>query len=134
MGLTAQQVIAARAPQYATDSRLATFIILAQQRTSTTRFGENYGLAVALRVLHMMDLEASRGGGSTNSGISRPGALASKSEGEISESYFGAMQKRYGDKFPDLCQTAYGIELIELIEGSILCPMTRIDSTNFPDV
>jgi hypothetical protein len=127
MGLSALEVIQARAPQFSADSRLSTFIALATQRTSSTKFGENYGLAVGLRVLHMLDLEAQRGGGSTNSGTSNPGAVSSRGEGELSEAYFGAMQKRYGDKFPDLCQTAYGVELIELIEGTIVPFMTQIE-------
>ena len=126
-GLSTSQVIAARGPQYVSDPRLATFITMAQQRTSTTRFGDNYGYAVGLRALHMLDLEAQRGGTSSNSGVGVPGAITSSTEGGISQSRQGAMAKRYGDKYPDLCQTAFGVELIELIEGSIFAPMTRMN-------
>lgn len=131
MAITAQEFIAARAPQFSSDPRLSSFITIATQRTSTTAYGDNYGMAIGLRVCHMMDLEAQRGGSSSNSKASVPGALTSITEGELSKSYSGAMQKRYGDKYPDLCQTAYGIELVELIESSILCPRTRIPDSNF---
>jgi len=125
-------IISARAPQYATDSRLSTLITLAQQRTSSMALGDNYSLAVALRVLHMLDLEALRGGNSANSQCAPPGAMTQKTEGEMSASYASAIQKRYGDKWPDLCQTAYGVELIEVIEGTVLAPMTRILTDGFP--
>lgn len=126
-GLSPTDVIVARAPQYAADPRLGTFITLAMQRTSKTRFGENYGYAVGLRALHMLDMEAQRGGGSSDSGVAVPGAVTSSTEGGISQSHQGAMAKRYGDKYPDLCSTAFGVELIELIEGSIFAPMTRMN-------
>ena len=129
MGLSASQIIAARGPQYSADPRIATFITMAMQRTSTTRFGDNYGYAVGLRALHMLDLEAQRGGTSADSGVGVPGAITSSTEGGISQSRQGAMAKRYGDKYPDLCQTAFGVELIELIEGSIFSPMTRMNIT-----
>lgn len=129
MPLTASEVILARAPQYSGHARLSSILTYAAQITSSSAFGDNYGLAVGLRALHMLDLESQRKGTAVNSGITISGAIASKSEGELSESYTNAMQKRYGDKYPDLCQTGYGIELIALIESNIVPILTQIPTT-----
>ncbi len=59
-------IIILKAPQYSAEPRLDDFITLAEQQTSSC-FGTDYALAVALRVLHQLALEGENGGTSTGS-------------------------------------------------------------------
>jgi hypothetical protein len=94
------------APQYASDSAKETYLSIAEGRTSSCFFGDNYCLAVALRAAHMMVLRDRRSGS--------PGAASSKREGGLAISY---SQAQGGD--PDLGQTHYGRQLEGLIKGQI---------------
>lgn len=107
MSATVIQILDAIAPQFASDPNKSLFIQLAEGRTSTTAFGSNYNLAVALRTAHMMTM-AGRAGNA--------GSVSSISEGSRSISYTSADASKYG---ADLNQTSYGVELIGLIRGNI---------------
>lgn len=127
MALTIQQIITARAPQYATDSRLSAFIELAQLTTSPAAFGDRYNYAVALRVCHMMALEEIRGAtdvvAQTTSGSAIAGFISSEREGSLSRSY--SVSSSAQQKYADLANTAFGLELIDLIRGSVFGPRNR---------
>jgi len=118
--MSVTQLIGALAPAYTGDSRIPVFTTLATQQTSRSHFGVNYELAVALRVCHMLARNPSSAPGSA-------GAVISKREGEIAESYqvSSGMQKKYGD----LCSTPYGAQLADLIEGNILGNLVAADPT-----
>lgn len=124
MALTIKQVIKAKAPQFEADPRLDTFIEMAELMTSQTVFGDRYNLAVGLRVCHNLALEELRG--ATNptesSGTAQPGRIASEREGDLSRSYDVSSLT---EKYADLANTAYGLELIDLINASTFGPRTR---------
>jgi hypothetical protein len=104
-------LIQAIAPAYYSDSRLATFMTLAVQLTSSDRFGSNYEYAVALRVCHMI----------ARNPILQPGAagaVTSAQEGGVSQSY--SVPKFLQEKYGDLCSTPYGCQLAQLMEGNIV--------------
>ncbi len=109
--MSVSSLIAALAPDYASDSRLSTFTSLATQQTSRSRFGVNYELAIALRVCHLIARNPLVGAGSS-------GAVTSATEGSVSQSYSipADLQKRYGD----LCSTAFGMQLAQLMDGNIV--------------
>lgn len=101
-------------PVYKLDPDKATFISMAASRTSLTLFGTNYGLAVALRAAHMMTLTRNR---TTGEG----GAIASKSEGELSVSYMSGTSK----KITELSMTHYGQQLEQMIaESTVMLGVT----------
>jgi hypothetical protein len=127
--MNALSIIQLRAPQWATDSRINSFIEYARENTSSEVFGERTETAVALRVLHLLALEAMRGGntGATsanNSGQGHAGQITSQSEGQLSMSFSSGSKAsaRYGN----LSTTMYGQELIELIRGNVFAPVTRM--------
>ncbi len=109
--MSVSQIIAALAPSSAGDSRVGIFTTLAMQQTSRTHLGENYELAVALRVCHMLARNPAAGTGDS-------GAVTSKREGDLSVSYqvSADLQRKYGD----LCSTPFGAQLADLIEGNVL--------------
>ena len=122
--MTATQIVALRAPQYAADIRLPDFVTLATMLTAES-FGDRREYAIALRVLHMMSMEALHGGtGSTYSGTGASGGVVSESEGQLSRSFgsSGAATAHNGD----LSSTAYGLELMELAEMTFFKPRTRM--------
>jgi hypothetical protein len=124
MAFTAAQIISLRAPQYATDTRITDLITLAREQTGT-EFGDQYELAVALRVMHWKAREEMRGGTATgtSSGTGEAGMVTSESEGQLSRS-FGrtGTNQRYGD----LATTVYGVELIDLMGSCLFLPRTRM--------
>ena len=115
--MSATDQVAIYAPQFVSDSRLSAFITAATARTSASAFGSNRDAAIALRACHMMAMNPSARAGTG-------GAVSSEQEGAVSRSYVTAMTKRYGDKYPDLCCTSYGVQLIQLIEENVLCAQT----------
>lgn len=122
MSLSAEAIIALRSPQHASDARLSDLVELAKLSTSSC-FGDKYNLAVALRVLHMLALEDLRGGTGTDTGAAFAGAVTSETEGQLSRSY-GSSAGAMGVRFLSLQSTAYGLELIELINGFFFKPRT----------
>lgn len=124
---TASQIIAVRAPQFSGDPRLSDLINLAKLQTSS-KLGDKYQLALALRVMHWLILEERGGGnpgsgGGTSSGSSTPGNLKSEKEGDLSRNYelTSILQRKWGD----LTSTQYGLELVSLIKGHFFLPRTR---------
>jgi hypothetical protein len=122
--MSAINFIKLRAPEYET---LATdnLIILADSLT-----GSNYGdspigsigtkreYAVALLTLHMITRNKLR---ENNEG---GGVVQSESEGQLSVTFsLSDEQKR---RFPDLCTTVWGCELIELAKSSIPTILNRM--------
>ena len=106
--------IAAIAPAYSSDSRVTTFMNIAMNQLSRTRFGINYEWALALLVCHMIARNPSTQPG-------QPGAVTSAQEGGVSQSYSVSpdLQKRYSD----WTSSSYGCQLAQLAEGSIVAPM-----------
>ena len=111
MSLSVKQVIEARAPQYEGVARLDDLIALAAEETDSAFFGKNYNKAVALRVLHWLDVRG-RGGA--------PGAVISESEGRLSRSYAAPA------KANDLTSTAWGQELDQMIASGGMVAMSRM--------
>ncbi|HMD67756.1 MAG TPA: DUF4054 domain-containing protein [Chitinivibrionales bacterium] len=101
-------LIAAIAPAYVSDSRIAAFTTIAEGRTNRKRFGKNYEFAVALRVCHMICRNPSDEPGT-------PGAVTGAQEKAVSQQYKVSddLMRRYSD----LCSTPYGAQLAELIDG-----------------
>jgi len=124
MAFTASQIIALRAPQYASDPRIPDLIMLAKKQTGA-EFEDQYENAVALRVMHWKAREEIRGGAAngSSSGSGEAGMVTSESEGQLSRS-FGrtGSNLRYGD----LATTAYGQELIDLMGSSLVLCRTRM--------
>lgn len=111
-------IVAALVPKYASDARLATFLALAEQRTSQVRASgwseEKRTQAVAYRALHMLTLADTRP-------LGEAGSIQSKREGELSLNF--AQQTRTSSGIsvdPDLEQTQFGRQLIGLIKGTIV--------------
>lgn len=117
--MSVTQLIGALAPAYATDTRISIFTTLATQQTSRSHFGENYELAIALRVCHMIARNPSTRPGDA-------GAVSGKREGGLSISYSVSpdMQKKYGD----LCSSSYGSQLADLIEGNVMGQIVPCDT------
>jgi hypothetical protein len=109
--MSVSDLIAAIAPAYASDSRIAVFTTLATLQTSRTHLGQNYEYAVALRVCHMIARAPANGPGT-------PGVVTSAVEGAVSQAYQISpdLMKRYGD----LCSSPYGCMLASLIDGNIV--------------
>jgi hypothetical protein len=129
--MNALQIITLRAPQWAADPRINNLINYAREITSCEAFGQSTEQAIALRVLHILALEAQRNGnpgaGSTSSGHGHAGQVTSETEGQLSKSFSSGSNasKRYGA----LSTTVYGQELIELIRANVFAPMTRMSDS-----
>ena len=95
-------------PAYATDPNVPVFLSIATSRTSQNLFGENLGLAIALRAAHMMTLSKRIDGA--------PGPVQEKREGDLSIRY--GMIKNPMDR--DLLLTHYGMQLLGLIYDNIV--------------
>jgi hypothetical protein len=106
-------ILNAIAPQFSSvDSGVVNvFINIAKERTSSEIFNDNYNLAIALRVAHILTLRenaTSGHGGST-------GSIKSKKEGDQSISF----SESGSGVNSDLESTSYGIQLMGLIDGSV---------------
>jgi Protein of unknown function (DUF4054) len=120
--MIANDYIAARAPQYATSSRLATLIQMAYDQTGD-EFGDSYELAAALRVCHWMARDEMRGGvEGASSGAGNAGFTSSERVGELAKAY--SIDKDAQERFGDLSTTVWGLELIELMKSSIITGRT----------
>jgi hypothetical protein len=127
--MTALQIIAMRAPQWASDPRLSSTPSLIDYATQLTGsvFGDQRDMAIALRVLHILATESLRGGnpGSSvsTSGEGHAGAVTSESEGQLSKSF--TVNSTSAKRWANLSTTSYGLELIELLRGCGVFPRTR---------
>lgn len=107
MSATAEQLFDALAPAYSADPLKSVYIEIATSRTNACAFGTQANLAIALRAAHMLVLSKRSTG--------EAGQVASKSEGDLSLSYFSAGDPT-GD---DLSLTHYGKQLMGLLKGNI---------------
>ena len=112
MALSVEQIFNAIAPGYAADADKATYIELAEMRTSTCAFGTNYNQAVALLAAHLIELAK----GDDHAGSGGAGPVTGKKEGQLSISY-GSGSSENDDS--DLSMTKYGRQLQGLRRGNI---------------
>ena len=121
---TALQIITVRAPQYASDPRISDLISLSTLQTGDC-FGTKKQLAIALRVMHWLAMEARNGGdgGSSTSGSGAAGMIKSEKEGDLARSYGSG---GFSDTKSDLVSTAYGQELLSLMRQCFFKPRTRL--------
>lgn len=113
------ELIAAIAPAYTADTRLAVFTDIARSLTSRKRFGNNYELAVVLRVAHMIARNPmAQPGLVTQPGLA--GAVTQAREGGEMQAY--QIPARLQQKYGDLCSSPYGLQLANLIEGNVFAP------------
>ena len=127
MSVSALQLIAMRGPQFSADPRLNSLIAYCGEKLSATYFGDAWGEAVGLKVLHILTLEAMSGGnpGTGTTAGTVAGGVASKSEGDLSVSD----QKPGGSvaiRNPDLTGTQFGLELLALMRECHMGPATRM--------
>lgn len=116
MALSAEQIFDAIAPQYATELTKAVYLEIAEERTAPASVcgwsEQRRRHAVALRAAHVMTMSTdpafALGGG---------GGVSKKREGDLQVDYRVTAAKVY-DQFPDLSQTGYGSQLVELIRAS----------------
>jgi len=131
--MDALSIIQLRAPQWSTDPRISGLIVYARNATSEAFFEDNTEKAVALRVLHLLALEAGRNGNpgtGTDSGTGHGGQITSETEGSLSKSFASMSTSNVNAKWGDLGMTIYGQELISLIRGSGMSAMTRQGDPN----
>jgi len=109
--MSVSSLISEIAPAYASDTRKSTFTTIATNQTSRSVFGVHYEYAIALRVCHMIAQNPVRGTGAS-------GSVTSATEGGVSQSYSVTpdLQKKYGA----LCNTPYGCQLAQLMEGNVV--------------
>lgn len=107
MPLPITTIIQRICPALYSDSGINDWISIATDRTSTSWYGNNYNMAVALRAAHDYTLSVTRP-------LGEAGAVVSMSEGNQSRSF-----SKGGSSFPDdLEQTAYGVRLKTLRRGA----------------
>lgn len=110
MALSATTIFDAIASDYASDPDKSTFITIATGLTSSTCFGDNRALAIALRAAHMIVLrDQGNAGGAA-------GSVTNRKEGGLAIGYGGAANLKISG---DLGQTSYGVQLQGLIDGQI---------------
>jgi hypothetical protein len=119
---TPQEIVLLRVPSLSGDPRLGDFETLAKGQTGTA-FGDCYNLAVALRMLHWLTLDA-RAGAAIGAGAST-GGVKSEKEGDLSRSY-GTTASAIAERYPDLSQSIYGLELIQLQKSCLMLPRNRM--------
>jgi hypothetical protein len=119
--LSALETIQTRGPQFAADPRLSTLIVHAARGVDATVFGDDYGVAVGLKVLHWLTHEqmsgASPAGTGANAGTQTGGGVSSKSEGELSISYRDPASSASSLilRNPHLSSTQFGLEYLALL-------------------
>lgn len=116
MAMSSSTIFDAICPQYAANPAKATFIAMAEERTSPTSYGDKRSYAVAYRAAHDMTLALAVefAGGTT-------GEVASKKEGDLQISYFKASAAGSSVSAADaeLGMTTYGKRLLALTKGNI---------------
>lgn len=117
MAMSSSAIFDAICPQYASHDSKATFMAMAEERTSPTAYGTKRNYAVAYRAAHEMTiaLAVEFAGGAT-------GEVASKKEGDLQISYFKASTGGSAVSASDaeLGMTTYGKKLMALGKGNIL--------------
>lgn len=122
--MTPADYIGVRAPQFSSHPKLTEMVSLSDELTGL-EFGTRRDYAIALRVMHWLTKEALHGGSSmgTNSGTGQAGVIVTEVEGDLSRSYSNSSRNT---KYADLTTTAYGQELIELMDATLFGPRTRM--------
>lgn len=98
--MTVTEIVTTRNPAFASASEFDNYVTLAQEQTEASFFDTDYNLAVALRVMHMMEMDSRGGTG---------GAIKIEKEGELWREYAVAVTDQ------DLLSTSYGRELKSLM-------------------
>jgi hypothetical protein len=104
-------ILEAIAPELSGDSRVETFITLAQGRLDATAWGTLYPQGVAFLVAHMMTM-ANRAAAEGVGGGS-PGPVTSRSAGDLSVGY-GTAGGTFGARDSDYTQTSFGIQFLAI--------------------
>lgn len=122
--LTVEEIIAVRSPLYATDPRIPTLLILAEDLMGDKiPVGNVLNLAYALQILHWMTLDDR-----AKDGEAPVGAISEEKEGELTQKYSkaGANVLQYTSSIKaDYGQTKWGTELWALIKRYLLTVYTR---------
>ena len=106
-----ETILAAIAPEVASDARVETFIQLAADRMDAATWGNCYPQGVAYLVAHMLTM-ANRAASEGTSGGS-PGPVTSRGAGDLSIGY-GTVGGSYSGSDGDYTQTSYGIQYLSL--------------------
>ncbi|MCP3685997.1 MAG: DUF4054 domain-containing protein [bacterium] len=108
--MSVTQIIEDIAPEFDTydSDRIARLIVIAQSQLSSSKYGDQYEYATALKVCHMLTISGRSGSG---------GSISSEKEGELARSYGSA-----GSSL--LSTTSYGLLLEELNNNSFIGAMT----------
>jgi hypothetical protein len=122
MAKTVKEYIEARSTFDPDDPGIESLIEIATELTSDC-FGnfKNYG--IALLVMHMATLGKS--GGNQSNG--QTGSLKSEKEGQLQLSY--GFTGSYESRNRYLEQTSYGLELLDLMDRTLVLPMNRFTDT-----
>ncbi len=118
--LTAEQYIAARVPEYSGSARVPQLLPLAELNLFQPAFGEKYGMACGLLVLHWLTCEALAGGLPVGA---ITGAITGEKEGELSRNYGSAASSVGGIK--NLESTLFGLELESMIKAVPHCSVAN---------
>jgi hypothetical protein len=111
-----------RAPGYSADTRVSPMILQAEDETGTA-FGILRNAAIALLVLHWLAMDDRAGGSGGSLSNSVGGTIKREREGSLEREYM--IDFSLTKQFPDLSQTRWGMELIELRKKCILTPYNR---------
>lgn len=123
---TVASYIAARAPGFVGDPRLTSFE--SQARLETGPVFARCGLgdkAVFLLMMHWFALD-NRAGGLTNPAVG--GTIRKEKEGGLLREYM--LDFSLTQRYPDLSQTSWGMELIRLRKSCILMPRNRFTTVD----
>lgn len=107
--MTVAQIIEARAPSVVIDARVTSLITIATTQTGTV-FGDQRNYAIAMLVLHWLELETRGGAG---------GPITSEKEGDLARAY-GKPQSDH-----ELMSTKWGQELKRLRDSCIMAVRNR---------
>jgi hypothetical protein len=117
--------ITVRAPSYTADPRTSVMIDQATIETGSL-FGTNRNRAISLLVLHWLTMD-DRAAGIGGSGSSIGGTIKREREGSLEREYM--VDFSLTKMFPDLTQTRFGMELIELRKKSlVISPFNRFSA------
>jgi hypothetical protein len=123
--MAALDIIKIRAPQYQNTEGLSDLIAIATAQTGpfpeteiSTTLGTTKDLAIALRTLHMIVRNEVRAANQTG------GIATSISEGSLSVGLSISPEDQL--RYPDLCTTVWGMELVQLIKTSFVGVTNRM--------
>lgn len=112
-----QSYIDTRAARYSADARLPELQAQAELEVGTV-FGSLRYKAVALLMLHWLTMDDRDSGG-----LGVGGAISMEREGSLQRQYL--LDFSVTKQNPDLAQTKWGLEYVQLKKSCIIKPMTR---------